>query len=119
MSASSLAKSEKFRTFAIVFAITGAALYVMCDMLGWPLFTFHPATGRFEWGRTLPRPNEGPVMYWYGWTVTTLLGAGALGFLATLLPAATARKIPLVLVWLAPLLTIPPLVYSLMSFWTR
>ena len=116
---SALASSEKFRTFVVVFAITGAALYVICDLAGLPLFTFHPATSRFEWGYTLPRRGEGPVMYWYGWTVTMLIGASIFGGLATLLPAAITRKIPLFLIWLVPILAIPLLVYSLMPFWTK
>jgi hypothetical protein len=116
---SALASSEKFRTFSVVFAITGAALYVICDFAGLPLFTFHPATGRLEWGYTLPRRGEGPVMYWYGWTATTLIGATIVGGLATLLPAAVARRIPLFLIWLLPIVAIPLLFYSLMSFWTR
>jgi hypothetical protein len=119
MNGSSLAKSAKFGTFAIVFAISAAVFYVIYDLIGWTLFTVHPATGRLEWGRTLPRPNEGPVMYWYGWTVASIIGGAVLGFLATLLPDNVARKIPLFLIWLVPLLAVPPLVYSLMPFWTR
>lgn len=116
---SALASSEKFRTFAVVFAIAGAALYVICDFAGLPLFTFHPATGRVEWGYALPRRGEGPVMYWYGWTATTLIGAAILGGLATLLPPSLARKIPLFLIWLVPIVAIPLLVWSLMPFWTK
>lgn len=112
------ASSSKFFAFAIVFAVATPILYVLCDIMGWPLFTFHPATWRFEFGRTLPRPGEGPVMYWYGWTATTLIGAGILGYLATLIPD-TARKLPLSLTWLLPILAIPPLVWSLMPFWTK
>jgi hypothetical protein len=118
-SSSSIAASSKFATFAVVFAIAGPVLYVLCDFLGLPLFTYHPATGRFEWGYALPRRGEGPVMYWYGWTATTLIGSTVLGFLATLLPANATRNIPLFLVWLLPILAVPPLVYSLMSFWTK
>src|SRR5690349_3646301 len=65
--------SAKVRTFLIVFSITATIVYVLCDLFGWPLFTYHPATGRLEWGYALPRRNEGPVMYWYGWVVTTAI----------------------------------------------
>jgi len=115
----SLASSPKFKTFAIVFGFATAALYVLCDMLGWPLFSYHPATNRLEWFHALPRKGEGPVMYWYGWTASSILGAAALGLLATLLPESVARRIPLALVWIVPLLAIPALFYSLMPFWTR
>jgi hypothetical protein len=115
----SLASSPAFKTFAIVFGCATATLYVLCDMLGWPLFSYHPATNRLEWFYAPPRKGEGPVMYWYGWTASSILGAAALGLLATLLPDGLTRKFPLALVWIVPLLTIPALFYSLMPFWTR
>jgi len=115
----SLASSPAFKTFAIVFGFASAALYVLCDIMGWPLFSYHPATNRVELFYAPPRQDEGPVMYWYGWTATALLGAAALGVLATLLPQQVAGKIPLALVWIVPVLAIPLLFYSLMPFWTR
>lgn len=117
--AKSLASSTAFKTFAIVFGVAMAALYVLCDMMGWPLFSYHPATNRVELFYALPRQGEGPVMYWYGWTATAILGAAALGVLATFLPGHVARRIPLALVWIVPVLAIPLLFYSLMPFWTR
>ena len=117
--AKSLASSTAFKTFAIVFGVAMAALYVLCDMMGWPLFSYHPATNRVELFYARPRQGEGPVMYWYGWTATSMLGATALGVLATLLPEHVTRKIPLALVWIVPVLTIPLLFYSLMPFWTK
>ena len=48
-----------------------------------------------------------------------LIGASILGGLATLLPSSLARKIPLFLIWLVPIVAIPLLVYSLMPFWTK
>ncbi len=115
----SLASSTAFKTFATVFGFTAAALYVVCDMMGWPLFSYHPATNRVELFYAPPRKGEGPVMYWYGWTATSMLGATVLGVLATLLPEQVTRKIPLALVWIVPVLAIPLLFYSLMPFWTR
>jgi hypothetical protein len=115
----SLASSTAFKTFAIVFGFTAAALYVVCDMMGWPLFSYHPATNRVELFYARPRQGEGPVMYWYGWTATSMLGATVLGVLAAFLPEHVTRKIPLALVWIVPVLAIPLLFYSLMPFWTR
>ena len=111
--------STRLRAFVVVFSLAAAVLYVLCDLLGLPLFSYHPATNRVEWGYALPRRGEGPVMYWYGWTLTTLLGAAAIGFLATLLPETATRKIPLFLLWVLPLVAIPILVWSLMPFWTK
>ena len=115
----SLASSTAFKTFATVFGVTAAALYVVCDLMGWPLFSYHPATNRVELFYAPPRKGEGPVMYWYGWTATSMLGATVLGVLAMLLPEQVTRKIPLALVWIVPVLAVPLLFYSLMPFWTR
>ena len=115
----SLASSTAFKTFAIVFGFGTTALYVICDMMNWPLFTYHPGTDRVDLFYAPPRKGEGPAMYWYGWTATLMLAAAVLGLLATFLPEHVSRKIPLALVWIVPVLAIPLLFYSLMPFWTR
>ena len=118
-SVSSLATSAKFRTFAIVFSLTAPVLYVLCELLGLPLFTYHPATNRFDLGWAPGRSGEGPAMYWYGWTATMLIGCAILGWLATLLPENLVRRIPLALIWILPILAIIPLAWALMPFWTK
>jgi hypothetical protein len=114
-----VASSSKLRTFVVVFSLTATVVYVLCDLLGFPLFTYHPATGRLEWGLTPPRRNEGPVMYWYGWLVTTAIASSIVALLATFLPENITRRIPLFLLWVLPLLAVPIMAYTLMSFWTR
>jgi hypothetical protein len=116
-STSSLASSVRFRTFAVTYAVAGTLIYLLCLHMNWPLFTFHPATNRFAWGWEAARSGEGPAMYWYGWTATTLVAGAVVAFLATLLPESTAKKIPLILVWLLPLLAIPYLIYDLRQWW--
>jgi hypothetical protein len=111
------AASSRFGTFALVFGICFAILYVVCDMAALPLFTYHPGTDRIDPGFAPPRRDEGPAMYWYGWIATTLLGAGALGLLAVKLPESATRRIPLALVWIAPLAAVPILIYALRFFW--
>ena len=114
---SSLASSVAFRTFATVFAIATPVIYTICEMQNWPLFTYHPGTDRVNLGWVAAVRDEGPAMHWYGWTATTLLGAGMLGLLATKLPESTAKKIPLALTWIVPLAAIPILIYALRFFW--
>jgi hypothetical protein len=113
----SLASSAAFRTFAVVFAIATPIIYTICEMRNWPLFTYHPGTNRIDLGWAAAVRDEGPAMYWYGWTMTTLLGAAVLGFIATLLPSHVTRKIPLSLTWIAPLAVVPVLIYALRFFW--
>jgi hypothetical protein len=113
----SLASSTKVRTFAVAFAVVGTVTYLLCLQFNWPLFTFHPAVNRFEWGWGPGRSGEGPAMYWYGWTAATLVIATIVSFLATLLPESVAKKIPLILVWLLPILAVPYLIYDLRQWW--
>ena len=114
---SSLASSTKFRTFAITFAVVGSLTYLVCLFFNWPLFTFHPATNRIALGWEAARSGEGPNMTWYGWTAMALLVGSVVGFLATLLPESTTRKIPLTLVWLVPILAVPYLAWDLRQWW--
>jgi hypothetical protein len=116
---SSLASSARFKTFALTFSTFGPVIYSLCLFFNWPMFTFHPATNRIVWGFEAARSGEGPNMLWYGWTATTVLAATVLGIVATLLPESVTRKIPLVLIWLLPMLAIPYVVYTLMPWWTH
>ena len=115
---SSLANSPGFGTFALVFAIAAPIIYVISELASLPLFTYHPGTGRVDFGWAPPRPNEGPAMYWYGWIATMLIGSTVLGAAASRF-SKLGEKIPLFLIWLLPLLAIPILAYVLMPFWTR
>jgi hypothetical protein len=93
-------------------------IYCLIQYFNYPLFTYWPAIRRFAWGFGPPSTDNGPNMLWYGWSVTTILIASALGLIATLVPERIIKKIPLWLVWLLPILAIPYVVYSLMPWWT-
>jgi hypothetical protein len=116
---SSLAASARFKAFAVVFGISVPVIYVGCELLNLPAFTYHPATNRFGLGWEAGRSGEGPAMYWYGWTALTLVAGFVLGVLGALLPESVVKKIPLALLWLLPILAFIPLTYSLMPFWTK
>jgi hypothetical protein len=116
---SSLAASAKFKAFAVVFGISVPIVYVACELFNVPAFTYHPATNRIGFGWEPGRSGEGPAMYWYGWTVLTLLVGFALGALGALLPESVVKRIPLALLWVLPVLAFIPLAYSLMPFWTK
>jgi len=118
-STSSLAASTKFKTFATTFSISGSVTYCVVQYFNWPLVTFHPATNRLVWGYEAARSGEGPNMLWYGWTITTILIAAAIGLIAMMLPERITRAIPLWLVWVFPILAIPYVIYSLMPWWTH
>jgi hypothetical protein len=115
---SSLAASRKFKAFATTFSISGTVVYCLVQYFNYPLVTFWPATNRLVWGYEGPRAGEGPNMLWYGWTLSTILIAAALGIVAMMLPQRITSKIPLSLVWIFPILAIPYIIYSLMPWWT-
>jgi hypothetical protein len=116
-STSSLASSSKLRAFVVTFAVAGPILYLVCSAWNLPLITYHPAMNRVDFGWAPARSGEGPAMYWYGWLLTALASGTIVSFLATLIPERATRKIPLYLVWLLPILTVPLLAYSLRAFW--
>jgi hypothetical protein len=118
-SARSLAASSKFKTFALTFAIASPILYLICVSLNLPLFTYHPAVNRIDLLWSPPRSGEGPAMYWYGWTLSVLIGGTIVSILVTMLPDRVTRKIPLYLVWVLPILAVVLLAYSLREFWLR
>ena len=115
---SSLARSSKFKAFATIFSISGPVIYCVIQYLNYPLFTYWPAVRRVAWGYGPPTADYGPNMLWYGWTLTTIFIASALGIVAMVVPEHMIRKIPLWLMWLFPILAIPYVVYSLMPWWT-
>jgi hypothetical protein len=115
--ATSAAVSSKLRTFAFTFTIAGCVMYVLCMFFNLPLVTYHPAVNKLDLGWVAARSGEGPAMYWYGWTLTTVVVATVAGFVATLLPETVTKKIPLFLIWLLPMLTVPYMIYDLRQWW--
>ena len=108
---------SRFGTFALVFGICFAILYVVCDMAALPMFTYHPGTDRMDLGFAPARRDEGPAMYWYGWIANSALGAFVLGLAAAALPATIRQRIPLALAWIVPVALLPLLIYSLKFYW--
>ena len=72
--------------------MVGTLTYCLCLLMNWPVFTYHPAVNRIEWGWGPSRNGEGPAMYWYGWTATTLLVGALVGFLALGVGACFRRR---------------------------
>jgi hypothetical protein len=112
------ASTPGFIAFATAFSMSGPVVYCIIQYFNWPLFTYFPATNRLVWGYEGATSASGPNMLWYGWSLTTILIAAALGLIAMMLPARITEKIPLSLVWIFPILAIPYVIYSLMPWWT-
>jgi len=86
------ASASKIGTFAITFGIAFAVLYTVLEQLNWPLFTYHPAVGKLDFGMQPARRGEGPPMYWYGWLALSFGGALVLGALATMVSSRWLQR---------------------------
>src|SRR4030088_2676919 len=99
------ATSSRFGTFALVFGICFAILYVVCDMASLPMFTYHPGPDRidprFTPARLPPRParrhaaGKNPRQNSAGTGVdrTRSAAAGADLFIEVLLAVVTAGRV--------------------------
>src|SRR5579872_2841540 len=73
----------KSATFAITFGIAFALLYTVFERLNWPLFTYHPVSGKLEFWKQMT--GVGPPMFWYGWLVLSGLAALVVSWIATMI----------------------------------
>jgi hypothetical protein len=111
--------SPKFPIFVIAFGLGVAVLYTVFEMMTWAAFSYYPASGRIALGTQPASREEGPAMYWYGWTLSALAGGFVVAALATLLPENLAKRISANLLWIVPIALIVVLAYGLRGFFTR
>jgi len=104
-------------TFAIVFAVAFAVLYLLAVENNWALFTYHPALE--EWGPFVEKTKDGPAMYWYGWLATAAIGAWLVAAAASWLPSAVTDRVGPIWSWLIPSLVMINFAYLLRSFFLR
>ena len=83
--------SSKLAVFTIVFSVACAVIYVVSTELNLPLLTYHPVIGEVDFLWTPER--RGPAMYWYGWMLTSLIGAVALGWIASVVPEPWVQRV--------------------------
>jgi len=71
-------------TFAITYGIAFALLYTVFERLNWPLFTYHPVSGKLEFWKQMA--GVGPPMFWYGWIALAAASALVVSWIATMMP---------------------------------
>ena len=98
-----------------VFAAAFALIYIVSVEMNWALFTYHPKIG--QWGWLVEPSRDGPPMYWYGWLVTSTLGATAVSLIS--LPLLKNRSAPYSLGWIVPLLVIISVFYLFRDWFLR
>ena len=109
-----MTRPSRAGTFATVFAVAFAVLYILAVWRNYALFTYHPALNEF--GRGVQVPRGGPAMYWYGWLATAGLGAAAAGLAAALAPESLARRLWPGWSWVVPLAVMLLFVYMLRNY---
>jgi hypothetical protein len=67
-----------------VFSVTFAVLYLLATYFNLALVTYHPALKELQF--LAQPPKAGPTMYWYGWIMTTAIGAFVAGAVAAFMP---------------------------------
>jgi len=100
-----------------VFSIAFAIIYIASVEYNLALITYHPQI--FQWGPLAQAPKEGPAMYWYGWLLTSTLGAGAIAAVSLALPAKPFDRIWSILVCVVPLVMIAVIGYILRVYFLR
>jgi hypothetical protein len=106
-----MSKEKLFPIFAAAFAV----IYVLAVQYNWALFTYHPKIYEWQW---LAQPaKNGPPMYWYGWLVTSVLGAGAVSLVSW--PLTRRGPALLWLGWIVPIVIVVIFVYLFRGFFIR
>jgi hypothetical protein len=98
-----------------VFSAAFALIYIVSVERNWALLTYHPKIG--QWGWLVEPSRDGPTMYWYGWLVTSTLGAAAASVIA--LPLLKNRPTPYWLGWTVPLLVTISVFYLFREWFLR
>jgi hypothetical protein len=102
-----------------VVSIAFCILYVICMYFNFPVFTYVPKDGTFHAWLYTPPSNLAPGMYWYGWLLTSAVGAIVIGGLTSLAPPPTLARLPTSAVWIVPLALILFLLYVLREWFTH
>ena len=98
-----------------VFSAAFALIYIVSVELNLAVLTYHPKIG--QWGWLVEPSRDGPPMYWYGWLVTSTLGAAAVSVIS--LPLLKNRPTPYWLGWTVPLLVTVSVFYLFREWFLR
>ena len=110
----------KAERLAAIFGIAFAIIYAPTMDLNWTFATYHPIQGLWQMGRAPPLGGGSPAMYWYGFVITSALGAAAVTGLAALIPDGLLDRVPWrSLAWLIPILVIIYIGYVLLPYATK
>ena len=98
--------------FLTIFSAAFAVIYVIAVEFNLAAVTYHPKTD--TWGPFREPAINGPAMHWYGWLITSAVGALVISALS--LPLTRRRIPPGWIGWAIPLLVMVSFLYFLRSF---
>ena len=109
--------SSRFPVFAITFACVFAVLYFAAAAYNLALFTYDAATNELFF--LVWRKDVGLPMYWYGWIVTSAIGASVAGVIASIIPGQWAQRLWSGWSWAIPMAVILAFCYLLRGYFIR
>jgi hypothetical protein len=105
---------------AAIFAVAFAVIYAPTMDYNWTAATYHPIQGIWQFGKAAPLGGGSPAMYWYGFVITSALGAGVVTALAALIPDKLLDRVPWrPLTWAIPICSIIYIGYVLLPYATK
>ena len=102
-----------------IFSIAFPLIYLPTMYFNWPVFTYLPRRGEFYVLRYAPTPAQGPPMYYYGWLITTGIGAALIALALASAPEKALRRIPAGLAWIVPVAAVAVLLDILSPWFTH
>ena len=105
---------RSFAVFAIIFACVFSVLYFTAAAYNLALFTYDAATNEFFF--LVRRTSLDLPMYWYGWIVTSAIGAFVAGALASFIPDQWAQRLWPGWSWAIPMAVILAFCYLLRGY---
>lgn len=105
---------------AAIFAIAFSIIYAPTMDYNWTAATYHPIQGIWQFGRAPPLGGGSPAMYWYGFLITSAVGAGVVTALAALVPEKLMDRVPWrSLTWIVAICSIVFIGYVLLPYATK
>jgi hypothetical protein len=102
-----------------IFGIAFALIYAPVLYYNWSLATYQPKQGIWQWG-VMPGLEGGPAMYWYGFVLSSALGALIVTAIAALIPEKAMARMPWPnLTWILPLCAMIFFAYILTPYFTK
>jgi hypothetical protein len=98
-----------------LFAAAFSLVYIVSVEFNWALVTYHPKI--HQWGWLVEPSRDGPPMYWFGWLITSTLGASAVSLIS--LPFLKNRPTQYTIGWVVPLLVTLSVFYLFRDWFMR